>query len=226
MRVDRPIGTRTASRRAAAPFQCRLVVMAKVPAMGRVKTRLAKSIGAVEAVRFYRHTLAAVVGRVGHDPRWQTSLSIAPDRGISAPLWPRRVRRQPQGSGDLGRRMQRILDLPRPGPLIIVGTDIPAIQPRHIADAFRRLRRGDAVVGPALDGGYWLIGLKRAPRVLRPFASVRWSTATTLADTVANLAGRRVERAATLGDVDDRASFEACRGWFGRRIPQVGPRSD
>jgi glycosyltransferase A (GT-A) superfamily protein (DUF2064 family) len=71
------------------------------------------------------------------------------------------------------------------------------------------------VLGPAPDGGYWLIGLKRTPKVLRPFAGVRWSGPHAFADTLANLKGKRVAEAAMLGDVDtekdlrlERASAE------------------
>jgi uncharacterized protein len=218
MAVNRPVAANKASRRAAAPFRLRLVVMAKVPIMGRVKTRLAREVGAVEAVRFYRHTLAAVLARIGRDPRWQTSLSIAPDAGVGRPIWPRGPLRRAQGGGDLGQRMQRIMDWPEPGPLIIVGTDIPEIDASHIADAFAKLRSTGAILGPAPDGGYWLVGLRRSPRILHPFRNVRWSSAATLADTAANLAGHRIGRAATLDDVDNAHELARCRNRFGRRI--------
>ena len=86
----------------------------------------------------------------------------------------------------------------RRAPSIIVGSDIPAIEAEHIAQAFRLLGRNDAVFGPAADGGYWLIGLKRMPKALAPFAGVRWSSPHALADTLANLKGKRVAFAATL----------------------------
>ena len=93
--------------------------MAKLPVMGRVKTRLAREVGAVEAVRFYRGTLAAVTGRIGRDPRWETTLSIAPDHGVRVPVWPGGPLRRPQGRGDLGQRMQRIMDEAPPGPVMV-----------------------------------------------------------------------------------------------------------
>lgn len=192
--------------------------MAKVPAMGRVKTRLARQAGAGEATRFYRHAMASVIGRLGRDPRWRTSLSIAPDSGVGARVWPSHLPRRPQGDGDLGSRMQRIMDRQPPGPLIIIGTDIPAIRPAHIAYAFAVLKGGDAVLGPAVDGGYWLVGLKRSPAILRPFEGVRWSSASTLIDTAANLPGHAIAAAAVLSDVDSVEDLRACRNWFGRRI--------
>ena len=115
--------------------------------------------------------------------------------------------RLPQGGGDLGARMQRIFDRGPAGPMLIVGTDVPGIRPAHIAEAFRLLGRHDAVFGPATDGGYWLVGLRRHPRVLRPFADVRWSSPHALADTLANLEGRAVAFVATLSDVDDASDL-------------------
>ena len=98
--------------------------------------------------------------------------------------------------------MQRLFTRLPPGPVIIVGSDIPSIRPSHIAEAFRLLGGADAVLGPAPDGGYWLVGLKRTPRVPKPFAAVRWSGSHALSDTLANLKGRRVALAARLSDVD------------------------
>jgi uncharacterized protein len=218
VRIKRSAQQSGASRRSATPFRLRVVIMAKVPMMGRVKTRLAREVGAVEAVRFYRQTLAAVVARLRRDHRWEVSLAIAPDTGIASPALPHAVKRLPQGAGGLGTRMQRILDRHVPGPIIIVGTDIPAITPTHLATAFRRLRAGDAVLGPAPDGGYWLVGLKRSPRILRPFDGVRWSSPTTFADTAANLSGQRLVLAETLSDVDNAAELARCRNRFGRRV--------
>ncbi len=193
--------------------------MAKVPVMGRVKTRLAREIGAVEATRFYRHALAAVLGRVARDSRWETSLAVAPDPGVASRALPASITRHAQGSGDLGRRMQRIMQHRAPGPLIIIGTDIPAITAAHIAAAFQALRGRDAVLGPAPDGGYWLVGLRRSPRILQPFRPVRWSSATTLTDTTANLAGCSIGHAARLSDVDTAADWHQFRNGFGRRVP-------
>jgi ribosomal protein L22 len=91
--------------------------------------------------------------------------------------------------------------------------------------AFALLGRYDAVFGPARDGGYWLVGLKRRPRVLRPFAGVRWSSAHTLADTLANLGGRRTALVATLSDVDDARGFVQTAAHLGRRVLPSGSLS-
>jgi rSAM/selenodomain-associated transferase 1 len=195
--------------------------MAKIPVAGRVKTRIAGQLGVAAAVRFARHGAAALLQRVAADPRWSTTLAVTPNLAAASGFWPRGVPVAQQGSGDLGARMQRIFDRAPPGPAVIIGTDVPLIARTHVADAFRLLGRHDAVLGPAADGGYWLIGLRRRPRTPRPFGGVRWSTAHALADTLANLGGLSVGKAASLFDVDTPADLARCSGYFGRRI--LGP---
>jgi uncharacterized protein len=205
-----------------ASFAKHLVIMAKSPALGRVKGRLAREIGDVAALRFYRSCLAHTALRLARDPRWRTVLAVAPDRDIAERFSPSRrwIVRLPQGAGDLGRRMQRLFARLPPGPMIIVGSDIPTIRPVHVAEAFRRLGRADAVLGPAPDGGYWLIGLKRTPKVLTPFAGVRWSGPHAFADTLANLKGKRVAEAAMLGDIDTEKDLRQERASAERFIPR------
>jgi rSAM/selenodomain-associated transferase 1 len=180
--------------------------MAKSPRLGAVKRRLAAEIGGSEAIRFYRTCLAHTLMRLGTDPRWRTLLAVTPDRDVTEPFWQggswARIERLPQGHGDLGARMQALFVRLPPGPVVIVGSDIPGIGRADIAMAFSLLGSADVVLGPAQDGGYWLIGLKRRPRVARPFANVRWSSPHALADTLANLTGCRVAFAPTLRDVD------------------------
>jgi rSAM/selenodomain-associated transferase 1 len=172
--------------------------------MGRVKRRLAREIGASVAIRFYRCCLSHSVMRLAADRRWRCVLAV--DRGrdpfMRLAISRRGLTLMPQGDGDLGRRMQRLFTRLPPGPVVIVGSDIPSIRPAHIAEAFKLLGEADAVLGPAPDGGYWLVGLKRSPRVPAAFASVRWSGPHAFADTLANLEGRRVALAARLSDVD------------------------
>jgi glycosyltransferase A (GT-A) superfamily protein (DUF2064 family) len=106
---------------------------------GAVKTRLAADIGKDGALAFYRRTLHDVLWRLGRDPRWQTWLAVTPDSAVrDAALWPPvdRVRRIGQGQGDLGARMARPFRTLPPGPVVIVGSDIPDVSPDHIRDAF------------------------------------------------------------------------------------------
>ena len=210
------------ARPARAAYAPRLIVMAKSTCAGRAKRRLAASIGAISATRFYRSCLSHTLMRLARDPRWQTLLAVSPDREVSAPFWPRGIERQPQGRGDLGARMQRLFRTLPPGPAIIVGSDIPAIKASDIACAFRLLGNADAVFGCATDGGYWLVGLRRTPRLLAPFAGVRWSGPHAIADTLGNLKGSRVAFAATLSDVDTEENYRRLgRNW--QRLIEPAP---
>lgn len=195
--------------------------MAKEPKAGRTKTRLAADIGVATALRFARHSLAALLQRVGRNGPWSTILAVTPDIAAHGKTWPRGIPVMPQGSGDLGARMQHIFDRAPPGPVVIVGTDVPEIAPAHVAAAFRLLGRHDAVLGPAADGGYWLVGLRRRPRILRPFGGVRWSSERALGDTLGNLRGRSIATAGTLGDVDTAEDFARAAASFGRRSPRL-----
>jgi glycosyltransferase A (GT-A) superfamily protein (DUF2064 family) len=103
--------------------------------------------------------------------------------------------------------MQRIFDRCGQGPLIIVGTDIPFIKGEIIAEAFRQLRRADAIFGCAEDGGYWLVGLRRRAKRLAPFKNVRWSSPHALTDTLKNLCSYRIAFAATLFDIDTETDY-------------------
>ncbi len=195
-----------------------LVILARAPEFGRVKRRLARDIGAVAALGFYRFALARLLRRVGRDPRWRTVLAVTPDRVVRGRQWPAGCRPVPQGRGDLGRRMARALAAAPPGLVVLVGSDIPAIDRGRVAAAFDGLRRADVVFGPADDGGYWLVGCRRGSRPLpADFGPVRWSTAHALADSLAGFArGRRVALVETLADVDDGAGW---RRWRAARRP-------
>ena len=199
-------------------YRRQLVVMAKQPVGGRVKTRLANGIGMAAAVNFHRHAVGTLVGRMAADPRWLTALAVSPDFSVFSKDWPAGTARFGQLRGDLGERMQRIMTRLPPGPVVIIGTDIPRICPGDIQAAFRALGNHDAVFGPAGDGGYWLVGLKRFPRVLRPFGNVRWSSAFAMADTVASLPGKRIAYLRTLEDVDTAEEYARQHNSSGRRI--------
>lgn len=187
-----------------------LVIFARFPVAGAGKRRLAAGIGAVQAVRFQRVRLAHLLGTLGNDPRWRTWLAITPDR--SGP-WPRHVGALPQGHGDLGQRLARVTKALPCGRIVIIGGDIPGIAPADVAEAFRRLAGTDAVFGPAGDGGYWLIGLRHAPRLRLPFDNVRWSSAHALADTERALGPARIGTLRQLEDVDDVTSLAHHPHW-------------
>ena len=188
-----------------------LVIFLRAPRLG-VKSRLAAGIGTLAALRFYRETSARLLRVLARDRRWRCHAAVTPDRAYFG-AWPAGVARRGQGGGDLGRRMARVFRHMPPGPVLIVGSDIPAIAPAHIEAGFRALGTSDAVFGPAADGGYWLVGFSRRPR-LPPglFARVRWSSAHALADTLEGLPrGMRVAMLEMLEDVDDAESWRRWR---------------
>lgn len=210
-----------------------LVAFARAPRIGRVKRRLAADIGAVAAWQFYRQTLQAVLTRLDGGGQWRRWLAITPDAAVGgAGAWPSGWKQIAQGGGDLGMRMERVMAHLPPGPAVIIGTDVPELGPRHVAAAFRALGDHDAAIGPAADGGYWLIGLKRrphmsgafgprlpgvfGPRLPGVFENVRWSSSHTLADTLAALDGLDVAVLDTLDDVDDGADLARWRRRHGR----------
>ncbi len=188
-----------------------LIVMVKEPVAGRVKTRLGRDIGMPEATWWFRHQTRRLLRDIS-DPRWDTLLSVSPDTATGSRQWPANLRRVPQGKGDLGVRMARALKCVR-GPVILIGGDIPGVQPWHIAHAFRLLGRSESVVGPAEDGGFWLVGLRHPARAGRAlFCGVGWSQRETLRDTLPTLPPP-VARAALLFDVDTAVDLNELRTW-------------
>jgi rSAM/selenodomain-associated transferase 1 len=181
-----------------------LLIFVRAPRLGTLKRRLAKGIGARGALRFYTGQLAALLHEVGRDRRWRTVLVRTPDRARAR--WPQRVVVRDQGHGDLGQRMARAMRPHRR--VVLIGSDIPGISREDIAAAFRALGRVGTVFGPALDGGYWLVGFGPR-RVAHPFARVRWSTAQTLSDTRANFGRRPIALLRPLRDVDTAADLRA-----------------
>ena len=186
-----------------------LILFVRAPAYGSGKRRLARDIGDLAALGFERLMLARLLRRLRGDRRWRLWIAVTPDRArYRQRVWPRGIPVAAQGAGDLGERMQRALAACPPGPAVLVGTDIPALAPNHIAAAFHLLGRHDVVFGPAADGGFWLVGARRSPRLPPLFGKVRWSRAHALEDALANLPRRvSVGFAATLGDVDNGKAY-------------------
>lgn len=187
----------------------RLVVFLKAPRRGSVKKRLAAGVGDSAALSFYQHMITETL-RLARDPRWRTTLAITPDRGWS---WLRRLGNKnfdvmPQGPGDLGRRMARAIQGPAPSRVLVIGTDIPGLSARMIANAFKLLRGRDAVFGPSIDGGFWLVGLAKPQQAPRIFSNVRWSTEFALQDVRENFGAKaRIALVDELDDVDDETAY-------------------
>jgi rSAM/selenodomain-associated transferase 1 len=195
-----------------------LILFLRLPRLGSGKRRLARDIGAVAALRFQRLMLARLLRRFGHDRRWRLRLAVTPDHparhGLPVPAG---MLVTAQGAGDLGQRMRRALAACPPGPAVLVGSDIPELAARHIAGAVWLLGRHDLVFGPTDDGGFWLIGGRRSPRLPPLFGPVQWSSPHALAEVLANLPPRvSIGFAERLEDVDDGAAWSrvgAIRGF-------------
>lgn len=184
--------------------------MVKEPVAGKVKTRLGAEIGMTEAAWWFRHHARSLIRRL-RDPRWRIVLSVAPDvNGMRSRFWPRELARIPQGRGDIGVRMSRALGRVQ-GPAVLIGGDIPGVRRHHVAAALAALGRAPCVIGPAADGGFWLIGLRHTGRLPpRMFEAVRWSHPETLADALPTLP-QPVACVETLRDVDTAADLISAR---------------
>jgi hypothetical protein len=164
------------------PKGAAIVVMAKAPRSGEVKTRLSPPLSPGEcaalAACFFADVTMAAAALV---PTLFVAYSPAGGRDVLASLLPSRVaaRWLEQRGADLGERLAAATGevFARGfGPIVVVGTDSPTLPPEHVAAAIRALEAGEADVtlGPADDGGYYLVGLRRtAPRL---FERVEWGT--------------------------------------------------
>ncbi|MCZ4124054.1 TIGR04282 family arsenosugar biosynthesis glycosyltransferase [Streptomyces sp. H39-S7] len=170
--------------------------MAKAPRPGTVKTRLHPLLGpprcAELQAELIRHTLAVTTA---HTPR--TYLAYAPDDGkdtISTAV-PAGVRLLVQRGADLGQRLAAaVIDAftDGAGPLLVIGTDAPTLTAGHLSAAFAALDHHDVALGPALDGGSYLIGLRAARTSLFALDRDAWSTDRVLAVTRALADGERL----------------------------------
>lgn len=186
-----------------------VILFARAAQYGRGKRRLARDVGDLAAARFYRSALARSLAVVARRQGWRAEIALDPARARARPGRPfahgpgGRLPRRAQMGRDLGERMAMALRQAPPGPVILIGADIPGVTPQALRRALLACRAADMVYGPAEDGGFWLVGCKRRPS-LRHFDGVRWSNATTLEQAMAAAPApwrfRLVDR---LADVDD-----------------------
>jgi rSAM/selenodomain-associated transferase 1 len=183
----------------------RIVIFAKAPVAGQVKTRLIPALGAAGAAKLAaamlqascREALAADVGPVeiclARHPDWTGDL-------------PNGVEVTDQGEGDLGDRLWRAA-LRVGAPLLLIGTDCPELDRNRLRTAAQRLRNHDAMLHPAADGGYALLGLNRVDPSL--FEAMPWSTDAVAAETIARIAalGWSLDIGETLRDIDQPADL-------------------
>jgi rSAM/selenodomain-associated transferase 1 len=166
-----------------------ICVFAKPPRPGLVKTRLAAAFGEAHA---------AALARAFYDDTWLAATSLPWAKAVLATTEPaarewagaKRAHTWPQGEGDLGDRLERVLrralrDTPA---ALAIGTDTPGLPPILFSQARSALRDADAVVGPCEDGGFYLLGLRRCPPGL--LRDLPWSVPHTCMQTLARLRER------------------------------------
>ena len=184
-----------------------IAVLAKAPLPGLAKTRLIPALGAEGAARLQRQLTRKAVNCALQTQLGAVTLWCAPDkqhRFFRALHRTSSVNCLEQPEGDLGERMLSAFQLHcHQGPLLLIGTDCPALQPSHLRAAAQTLLDGeDAVCYPAEDGGYVLIGLRQPQPGL--FVDMAWSTSEVMSETRAraNSLGLRLRELETLWDVD------------------------
>ncbi len=200
-----------------------LVLMAKAPRLGRVKTRLAAALGDAEAVRIYRLLVERQLRAV--PPDWSLEVHFDPpeaEEEMRAWLEPQASGRElvfnAQCEGDLGERLGHAMlnaFARRAESLIFVGGDCPGLSAAVLTEAAEALAVSDVVIGPAMDGGYVFIGLRSHRYDL--FHGIYWGTAEVFAQTLARVAkgGLTCVTLAGLADVDNLSDWKRAKQEFG-----------
>ncbi len=194
-----------------------ILVFAKAPVAGFAKTRLIPRLGAGGAAALAARLLQHAVGEAVAAKLGPVELWAAPDishASIQALSKPGVVELREQGSGDLGDRMARAFASAfanraeaAVGGVLLIGTDAPGLDRNYLRQAASALQSHDAVFGPALDGGYTLVGLRRPVPVL--FEAMTWSTAQVMAETRSRLQALGLHHAELppLSDIDEPADL-------------------
>ena len=179
-----------------------LIVFTRNPELGKVKTRLAKSIGDEIALTIYKTLL---------DRTEKTTRNLTCDKAIyysvkirENDIWDASIYQKHQQDGDdLGIRMHNAFSEAfsnKYDKVAIIGSDLFDLNPNHINEAFKALDNRDVVIGPAHDGGYYLLGMKSI--YSRVFKNKDWGTSTVFNDTLEDLKNKSVHLLETLNDVD------------------------
>ncbi len=193
----------------------RLIIFLKAPRAGLVKTRLAQSIGPEAALAAYKKLVLILLKNL--KPLHDVELRFAPDDAQKdiRPWIRKGWKSAPQGHGDLGVRLKKALKESFDagcGKVVIIGSDCPEVTEEDIQAAWKALDDHELVLGPAADGGYWLIGMtKYYPLLLE---GIPWSTESVFAETFlrAEKLGLRIALLRTLTDIDTFEDWERFRG--------------
>lgn len=187
----------------------RLILFTRYPEPGKAKTRLIPALGAEAAAEIHRqmteHTLAQVKPLQRSRPLTVEIWFAGGDRTRMQNWLGSDITYQLQPEGDLGDRMAQAFQRAFDGGMktaIIIGTDCPELTDALLTEAFQALQQTDVVLGPAADGGYYLIGLRRL--VPKLFKTIAWSTDRVFQQTVdiANNLNLSLTTLPTLTDVD------------------------
>jgi rSAM/selenodomain-associated transferase 1 len=176
----------------------RILLFTRFPEPGRAKTRLIPALGPRGAAQLHRRLTERTLAQVrATGLPFEVRTTGRPRQEFVEWLGTEAV--ADQGEGDLGERLQRAGP---PYPCIFIGADAPDLTAADLLDAARALASHDAVIGPAKDGGYWLLGLARPLDAL--FADMEWGTDRVLPATLARLeaAGMKTARLRVLADLD------------------------
>lgn len=167
-----------------------IIIFAKQPSAGKVKTRLAKSTGDKFAVTLYRLVTEQLMNELRKFSEFKKYLFYTPDSDANTMrhwLGNEFIYIEQNGM-DLGLRMQSAFELvlsEANDRVIIVGTDIPDLNSNVIVNAFSKLELHDVVIGPSADGGYYLLGMKKGiPEI---FENIDWSTEKVFKSTIEKL---------------------------------------
>ena len=189
----------------------KLIVMVKAPRAGTVKTRLARVLGDGPACEAYKELVGCLLNNLAALPG--VELRFAPDDALNEikPWLVSDWSGLSQGGGDLGQRLARAVQqsfAQDPVRLVIVGSDCPWVGVEDIRAAWGHLADHDLVIGPARDGGYWLIGMNHPHTSL--FEGIAWSSERVLQQTLdrARELGLRTHCLRTLSDVDEIDDWE------------------
>lgn len=188
-----------------APPPVRVALLTRWPEAGKAKTRLIPALGAQGAADLHRRLTERTVATVRAAGLRLEIRSTGADPAMFRD-WLNVADVVDQGEGDLGERLARAAeDLP----VLLLGADIPGLTPQHLTDAGAALAQHPAVIGPAADGGYWLLGLAVSQPAV--FRNMEWGTGSVLATTLARLPAD-VPRLETLCDLDTPDDLALWRG--------------
>ena len=192
---------------AEAEYRC-LIMFARFPEQGQVKSRLAKDLGAEAATNLYRCFVEDLLERFSKkDYRLLIAFYPAEKEREMREMLGDEFSYSPQTDGDLGERMKlSFLRCFSEGTrsVVLIGSDIPDLPARIVDEAFRALDKYGAVIGPAADGGYYLIGFKEDTFCGDVFAGLPWGAETVFQETmdILRTAGTRVHVLPVWRDID------------------------